>query len=262
MNIHYAALYNAFGSLWFSPVDSPSAVLDVGTGTGAWALDVADSMPGAHVIGIDLSPIQPTFVPSNLEFQIADMEDPWDMDNRFDLIHTSNLHFNVKSWPNFYEQAYRSLRPGGWMESHEFDLEFTSSDGTLPSTGPTVRWCHLMNEGFTKIGTDGHLHPERMKSQMESIGFVNCQVIPIHMPIGAWPKDRRLSQAGRLFLIGILEGLHGLSVRMFTQVLGWSNEEMEILLADARNEMKQKRVHGYCPYYVVFGQKPEEKRSS
>lgn len=35
-------------------------MLDLGTGTGIWAIDFADEYPSANVIGTDLSPIQPT----------------------------------------------------------------------------------------------------------------------------------------------------------------------------------------------------------
>lgn len=38
-------------------------VLDLGTGTGIWAIDFADQYPEANVVGIDISPIQPTSVP-------------------------------------------------------------------------------------------------------------------------------------------------------------------------------------------------------
>ena len=34
-------------------------VLDIGTGTGIWAIDFADEYPSASVIGTDISPIQP-----------------------------------------------------------------------------------------------------------------------------------------------------------------------------------------------------------
>lgn len=34
-------------------------VLDFGTGTGIWAIDMADEYPEAEVLGVDLSPIQP-----------------------------------------------------------------------------------------------------------------------------------------------------------------------------------------------------------
>ena len=61
MDIHYHSLRLAFDNRHFiSPIENPRSILDVGTGTGIWAMDVADDYPGAAVIGIDLSPIQPT----------------------------------------------------------------------------------------------------------------------------------------------------------------------------------------------------------
>jgi methylase of polypeptide subunit release factors len=34
-------------------------VLDLGTGSGIWAIEYADAHPEADVIGVDLSPVQP-----------------------------------------------------------------------------------------------------------------------------------------------------------------------------------------------------------
>lgn len=51
------------GKLFKATIDkNPRRVLDVGTGTGIWAIDFADQYPSAEVIGVDLSPIQPSFV--------------------------------------------------------------------------------------------------------------------------------------------------------------------------------------------------------
>ena len=48
------------GKLHLAPIPSDvQNVLDVGTGTGIWAIDFADEYPSASVIGTDLSPIQP-----------------------------------------------------------------------------------------------------------------------------------------------------------------------------------------------------------
>jgi cyclopropane fatty-acyl-phospholipid synthase-like methyltransferase len=51
--------------LYTAPLDHPQRVLDVGTGTGIWAIDMADRHPEAEVRGVDLSPIQPRWVPRN-----------------------------------------------------------------------------------------------------------------------------------------------------------------------------------------------------
>jgi len=49
--------------------------LDVGTGSGAWCIEVADQFPKAHVVGIDLSPIQATTIPLNCEFIVSDLNE-------------------------------------------------------------------------------------------------------------------------------------------------------------------------------------------
>ncbi|KAM5349494.1 hypothetical protein ACJ41O_005999 [Fusarium nematophilum] len=64
---HYVATNLFDGALYQAPLtENIQGVLDVGTGTGLWAIDFADKYPHASVIGIDLFPIQPTWVPPNL----------------------------------------------------------------------------------------------------------------------------------------------------------------------------------------------------
>lgn len=65
------------GALFCAPMKEPQSVLDIGTGTGIWAMVFADEFPGALVIGTDLSPIQPGFVPPNLKFYVDNFESPW-----------------------------------------------------------------------------------------------------------------------------------------------------------------------------------------
>jgi ubiquinone/menaquinone biosynthesis C-methylase UbiE len=56
-------IYNMLleGRLHVAPLDKPQRILDIGTGTGIWAIDIADQFPEAEVIGTDLSPIQPSW---------------------------------------------------------------------------------------------------------------------------------------------------------------------------------------------------------
>lgn len=42
------------GELHLAPVSSPHRILDIGTGTGIWAIDMADRYPMAEVTGTDL----------------------------------------------------------------------------------------------------------------------------------------------------------------------------------------------------------------
>ena len=212
-------------------------------------MDVADDHPAAQVIGIDLSPIQPTAVPPNLEFQIMDADEPWaGFEERFDFVHTRLMNgFSIKSWPFFYEQAFAALEPGGWVENQEFEVVFGCDDHTIPQDSACVRWADLWNEGIEKFGLTGKCYPERMVEQMRDAGFINVHVGFYRMPIGTWPKNKDLRQAGLYNLVALLEGLSGLTQRVFTKALGWSIEEMEVLLMQVRNECKNRKIHTYFP---------------
>jgi len=42
------------GRLHIAPLDDPKRILDIGTGTGIWAIEMADLHPTCRVIGTDL----------------------------------------------------------------------------------------------------------------------------------------------------------------------------------------------------------------
>ncbi|KAJ4081687.1 hypothetical protein NW760_005503 [Fusarium oxysporum] len=61
---HNLFLLTFDNKLGLSPPNLPDSkvkrVLDLGTGTGIWAIDFGDDHPEAEVTGVDLSPIQPS----------------------------------------------------------------------------------------------------------------------------------------------------------------------------------------------------------
>ena len=74
---HHNQLLQLNGKLHMCPLDKPLEILDIGCGTGIWAMDIADEYPTCQVIGTDLSPIQPTWVPTNCRFEPDDFELEW-----------------------------------------------------------------------------------------------------------------------------------------------------------------------------------------
>lgn len=66
------------GKLYLAPLSKKiQKAVDIGTGTGIWAIDFADEFPDTEVIGTDVSPIQPTWVPANVKFEIDDVNREW-----------------------------------------------------------------------------------------------------------------------------------------------------------------------------------------
>lgn len=56
---HHLLRITYANKLYFAPLHKPRRCLDVGTGTGIWAIDFADEFPECMTTGIDLSPGQP-----------------------------------------------------------------------------------------------------------------------------------------------------------------------------------------------------------
>lgn len=69
---------------------------------------MADEYPEAEVLGIDLSPIQPSWVPPNVRFMVDDFENDWLYDeDTFDYIHARHLTAAIRDWPGLLSQALR-----------------------------------------------------------------------------------------------------------------------------------------------------------
>ena len=144
------------GQLFRAPIGrDPQRVLDFGTGTGAWVIDVADELPSALVVGTDLSPIQPETVPPNCQFYVDDFESEWTFgpDEAFDFIHGRAIGVSVSDFGLLYSRIYRNLKPGGWAEIQEYEAYIYSEDDLKREKCPNItKWVNLCNEASVKFG--------------------------------------------------------------------------------------------------------------
>ena len=139
-------------------------VLDIGTGTGIWAIDFGDVHPSAEVIGTDLSPLMPSWVPPNVRFELDDATKPWTWpDNTFDFVHIRFLGGAIKDWTAVFREAYRVLKPGGWLETVEFDPRFMCDDGTGNDQEAFKMWNKLFNESGAKMGSSFTIIEDRVQ---------------------------------------------------------------------------------------------------
>lgn len=90
--VTFSSNYAVLPLFWMSELDPvfPCPSNLVTEGAGRWAIEVADDFPRTRVIGMDLSPMQPTDVPHNCEFVVGDLTETLDDfdDGSFDLIHS------------------------------------------------------------------------------------------------------------------------------------------------------------------------------
>ncbi|KAI1073112.1 hypothetical protein LB507_008976 [Fusarium sp. FIESC RH6] len=258
---HHLFLLTFSDKLYLSPAGQDGHrihnALDVGTGTGLWATDFADEHPDTSVIGVDLSPIQSSFVPPNLSFQVDDIEEDWTFNVKFDFVYCRMMSGGLADWSGFFKRAYDNVAPGGWVEVADILWPMTSDDGTLKEDSATLEWANKIIEGTKLIGRpcDG---ASKYKEKLEAQGFQNVREQVFKWPQNTWPKDEKHKELGAWHLENSISALESTSVAVFTRVLGWKKEEVDVLLAKVRRELKDRSIHSYWPIYVVYGQRPEE----
>ncbi|KAM0506956.1 hypothetical protein D7B24_005444 [Verticillium nonalfalfae] len=243
------------GKLLLAPLE-PGAkrVLDVGTGTA-----FADAFPEAEVTGTDLSPTQPTWLPSNLSFEIDDCTRPWTWEaNTFDLVHMRLLFGAITDWPALFREAYRTARPGGWCQSCEAECLIRSDDDSItPDTAMVSSWSRLFVEGAEKFGRSFTvLSDELQRKGMQEAGFVDLHEVNFKVPIGDWPLDPKLAEVGQWVRLTMENDLEGYTLYMWKDVLGWDTDEYRTFLTSMKDEMRSRKLHGYMTVRYIYGRKP------
>lgn len=208
--------------------------------------DFADEFPSSEVTGVDISPIQPGWVPPNCKFQIDDVEQPWTWTPDFDFIHLRHMEACISDWPAFYKQIYDHLKPGGYFEMKDFDIEFRSQayGDSLPEDHVYRRWGKIFFEAANRLGKsmDQSRGGHKIADAMRDAGFVDVVEKSWPVPIGGWPKDPTLKEIGICNLEFHDQSLEGFSMFLLTQVMDWDSISAGVFVAEARKALKDPKL--------------------
>ncbi|QBZ56363.1 hypothetical protein PoMZ_01269 [Pyricularia oryzae] len=252
---YYLCLETFEKKLYFAPAERAHRVLDAGCGIGHWVIDFAEQHPHSEVIGVDLSPIQPTFMPPNALFQIDDLEEDWNFSFKFDYIHTLMMAGAFRDWPRFLGQCYDFLERGGHVEVQDIDFPLRCDDGTMRPESAVRRWSDLMMEAGERSGFKLD-ECGRVADMMRAAGFVDVVRVPFCWPVNRWPRDQKLKQLGLWAQENFAEGCEAMSMALFTRFMGWTRDEVVEFSARVRSDLADTSIHAYFPIYVTYGRKP------
>jgi hypothetical protein len=107
------------------------------------------------------------------------------------------------------EEAYRCIKPGGYIELAETHRKFgtmhasprlrkisdhplayaRSDDGSLKEDNPLAHWCSRLNDAINATGRVGPSE-ELLRERLEKAGFVDVQSLTVKLPFGPWAKDK------------------------------------------------------------------------
>lgn len=252
---HYL-LRTGFGGNYLAPLSAPTAILDVGTGSSRWAMEMAAQFPQARVIGLDLAPPavdeRQTLGrgldqrPPNYAFQIGNVLEglPYP-DGSFDLVHMRSLVSAIPRalWPTVVGELTRVTRAGGWVELAEYGAPREGGPGLM---GLWQSWVDLAATRQVDLNI-GHTVGEMLRAA----GLRPIQRREVAFPLGVW--GGRLGVATATDLLAIGRGMRGGMLATGVRDEG----AYDALMAQTDAECRAPNgPHGYQPYYLATGQRP------
>jgi len=177
-----------------SPVDmgKPRKILEIGSGSGAWAIQAAKAYPEADVLAVDMNPLPARPLPSNVRFQDVNILEPFPFPaGSFDIVHIRFVLCHLPHGHTVLPRIIDLVAPGGWLLID--DIDFLHAFEGL-DTAPGVK------RGFTGLiksmeSHDGDAHfGKGLKSALESSGaFSDVNVNKVDVPMNPAPEDPALA---------------------------------------------------------------------
>lgn len=231
---------------FMAPLDNPSTLLDVGSGTGRWIIEMAQQFPNARVTGIDVAPTTPS-APLNAQFVQHDILKGLPFpDASFDYVHSRLLVAAIPThaWVGLLREYLRVTRPGGWVELFEGGTTFQNAG---PYTQQFLAWWDQLSQ---PRGIDASFMSQ-LPDLMQQKGFENVQNQLLHVPLGNWG-----GRAGTMLLTNIVSGWGGLK-SVFVSQVGVDPASFDQVFQALPREWEESR--SMYEFVIAVGQVPRNK---
>lgn len=97
----------------------------------------------------------------------------------------------------------------------------------------------FLKAGFEALGRTV-VGAQEIPDLLTAEGFVGVSERRGRIPVGSWPVQPQLKELGRMWRECVLAGLEGGAMAALTRGLGWSREEVEVLVGNLRREVVER----------------------
>lgn len=237
-------------------------VVDVGCGTGIWAIAFATEHPDSHVLGLDIALPQPKSTPQNCSFVVADAESDWSFATEpFDLIYGRMLVNGIRDWPGFMERCLQHLKPGGWLELSDVAHRFFTEDGCGEADSPMLRWWRVVFQRISRKNGVDIDDTYRHAQQMRDAGFTDVRERVFKWPVGSAragsPEEKAIGDLQYMSLQEVVAGVTTTAVQV-GELRGMAAQEAEALADEAKRDVLENADRrGYHMHFATYvGQAP------
>ncbi|KAI5467358.1 methyl transferase [Mariannaea sp. PMI_226] len=248
--------------LFEAPITRPTPrIMDLGTGTGIWAVNIGEEVPNAQVMGVDLNAIMPQLIPLGCYQQQFDLEErTWDpLFKDCDLIHIRMLLGSIQTdlWPQVYRNVFEHLAPGvGHLEHIEVDFLPRCDDDERPAESSYQEWVDLYFDAMDQLNRTARLKSHDTRQMLEAAGFTDIQEKVVKAYLCPWTSDWQEQELAKWFNLGVSHSLEAFTLIPFIDKLGMKFEEVRELCLRAKDEICKLRYHTYCNIHIFTARRP------
>ncbi|KAF8484278.1 S-adenosyl-L-methionine-dependent methyltransferase, partial [Gautieria morchelliformis] len=117
--MHEAMKFYLGGRLSLAPLEKsapPMSIMDMGCGSGAWAIQAAEQFPDVDMLAVDITMLPSRPLPPNLRFQILDLTKPCPFGSQlFDIVHARSVFLHLPNFEEVLNSVMQLVKPGGWL---------------------------------------------------------------------------------------------------------------------------------------------------
>ncbi|KIM19471.1 hypothetical protein M408DRAFT_31192 [Serendipita vermifera MAFF 305830] len=243
------------------------SILDLGSGSGSWCLDVSNQFPQAQVVGIDIA--------SNLQRNTSNCRfELWDINQgllpfhgQFDLVHARFLH-GIINHHNLILEATKCLKPGGLVIFLRAGPNVTegrtalmpAASSRMPDQSWYQRFWSFVELGSTQRGLPAEIYNRDYDEgfwDYETMDEKMCGAAFITLPIGAWVTTSNPTETARLRTIGKFWAENTMRVCRHIDhemsAAGRSEKDIELLQTRLDNDLQTTQTHSSMTIRAIWG---------
>jgi hypothetical protein len=126
---------------------------------------------------------------------------------------------SVGDWGELFKEAYKALKPGGFLECAEHSVTPVSDDGTVGPDHVYTRYGTIINDLARKRGKESDVWSS-LKERVKGADFVDVVETRTKWPMNGWSSDPKMRELGRWNQLRVTQGIEGFALRMLTAIGG------------------------------------------